>query len=654
MYCYDCMNKTENERDYCFHCQKIIQTENYPHHLKPGTVLHDQYLVGNAIGEGGFGITYIGLDLSLNMRIAIKEFYPSGYANRNNTLSNNVTLNYSNKNDYFKNGKKQFLREAQNIAKFNNEHSIVDVRAFFEENDTAYIVMEYLEGVNLSTKIKQDGTYAPGEIFKQFIPIMRSLDKMHRYDIIHRDVSPDNIHVLPDGSFKLMDFGSARYFAGTEKKTMSVQYKPGYAPYEQYNKNGNQGPWTDVYGLCATIYKCITNITPVDSLERCQQDTLKKPSELGVKISSVLEQVLMYGMAIYPDNRCKSMNELIKITESALRNEKVKLRDSENNSTQNDINSTRSADDKYKTVFADSEYEAVRVQKNDSESLHQSPIDKGSADSKKNHSVMIVVLITLVLISAGGMIGFMLLNHSSSNEDSKSNSNETVTSQETTTEKEDESESVTESETSSKISIPDVSGKKFADASSELKALGLTIETEYEESSDVAEGYVIRQSVSEGRLLNSGDTVMLFVSSGKQTESTEQNTEESHSQNNEYKYYNVAEEVSIIRKRYYSTEDSPGTKSIYDGVTYYEKNGATTKIVCSKGTFGWNYTRSYYFHNNSLYFAFLKNGSTEHRLYFKDDTLIRYIDDDHITYDYGNIFCPYEEDTKKEAYELLD
>ena len=194
------------------------------------------------------------------------------------------------------------------------------MRAFFEENGTAYIIMEYLEGENLSEKLKKDGNYAPNEIFSMFLPMMGTLEKMHRERIIHRDITPDNIFLMPDGALKLIDFGSARYYEGIDKKTMSVQFKRGYAPIEQYNQNGNQGPWTDVYGLCATIYKCITGETPDDSLERSMDDKLKRPSELGVKISIPLEDVLMSGLAVFPEARCQNMNELKASAERALNN----------------------------------------------------------------------------------------------------------------------------------------------------------------------------------------------------------------------------------------------------------------------------------------------------------------------------------------------
>ena len=154
-------------------------------------------------------------------------------------------------------------------------------------------------------------------LFEKMLPIISSLERMHNAHIIHRDISPDNIMFLYDGNLKLMDFGSARYYTN-EDNEMSVVIKKGYAPEEQYRRNGNQGPWTDVYSLCATIYKCITGQIPTDSLTRAHNDTLRKPSELGVEINPELEAALMYGLAVDQRDRCQNMTVLHDLIMSAL------------------------------------------------------------------------------------------------------------------------------------------------------------------------------------------------------------------------------------------------------------------------------------------------------------------------------------------------
>ena len=319
MYCWHCMAQLNTESVICPQCGKPPRELNPPHHLAAGTVLDKRILVGNAIGEGGFGITYVGLDLSANTKVAVKEFFPSGFANRNNEKSNEVLLNYSRQGEYFRKGKENFLREAHSIAKFSNERGVVDVREFFTENNTAYIVMEFLDGVNLSKYISQHNVFSPKEIIELMLPVMVSLERIHKEGVIHRDISPDNIVYLTDGSLKLTDFGSARYFSGDdETKSLSVVLKPGYAPHEQYGRKSSQGPWTDVYALCATLYKCITGITPVDAFSRAQHDDLKTPSELGVKIDRAPEAVIMHGLEIYPEDRYQNMGELINAFTAAI------------------------------------------------------------------------------------------------------------------------------------------------------------------------------------------------------------------------------------------------------------------------------------------------------------------------------------------------
>ena len=311
MRCFNCMTQLNNDCKFCPICGKPPHAPNLPHHLAAGTVLSGKYLIGNAIGEGGFGITYLGFDQTLMLKVAVKEYFPTGYANRNNTVSNEVLLNYSGKEDLYKHGKDGFLSEARSIAAFSSESGVVDVRDYFTENNTAYIVMEYLEGVTLGSYVLDNGALLTDRLLEMMLPLMRALEKMHRKNIIHRDIAPDNIMLLGNGGMKLTDFGAARYFSGEDNKSLSVVLKPGYAPYEQYSRKGVQGPWTDVYALCATIYRCITGTMPPDALDRVMGSELKKPSELGAVIDPDTEAALMKGLELYPKDRLQSVSELM-------------------------------------------------------------------------------------------------------------------------------------------------------------------------------------------------------------------------------------------------------------------------------------------------------------------------------------------------------
>ena len=546
MYCYNCMNKVNDGSAFCNYCGKSTEDKSCAHHLLPGTVLHNQYKVGYSIGEGGFGITYVGLDMSLDMKVAIKEFFPAGYANRNNTVSNKVTLNYKNEGEYFQNGVEHFLREAKSIAKFNDESSIVDVRAFFEENGTAYIIMEYLEGENLSEKLKRDGNYAPNEIFRMFLPMMGTLEKMHRERIIHRDITPDNIFLLPDGTLKLIDFGSARYFEGMDKKTMSVQFKRGYAPFEQYNQNGNQGPWTDVYGLCATIYKCITGVTPVDSLERSQKVSLELPSSLGAKISEPLEKVLMYGMAIYPENRCPDMRELKSITEEALGNETPSFTKSGANVIPVGVVSTKADDEKYQTVFADRTYGDTNMYSNADEKdfknkqpdsqnvdrMRDMNDDSRNSDNdmhgnrrKKSNGglIALVIILSVLLVSGIGALLFFVLGGSGDN-DKKDDDPAAVVITTNPSPTEPSGDYVT---------VPNVVGLDSELAFKELRSKDLEWDSKYEDSDTVPEGEIISQDPVKGIKVKKGDTVKLIVSKGAKKTDDSRNSSQSSRESND-------------------------------------------------------------------------------------------------------------------------
>lgn len=312
--CPGCMHEIENRQDVgkCPLCgYDLTHMTAEPHQLQPFSILAGKYLVGKVIGEGGFGISYIGIDLNLEIIVAIKEFYPNGFVTRESNHSTRVSM-YSGKNEADVNKWREgFINEAKNLAKFSNLNGIVEVRDFFNENNTAYIVMEYIDGITLKQYLKQNGGKIPADRTLQMMePVIRSLSKVHDSGMIHRDISPDNIMITKYGGMKLLDFGAAREFAGNAEKSLSIMLKPGYAPEEQYRSRGKQGPWSDVYALTATIYKCITGVTPVESMERMRDDTLKSPGELGVKLSGAQESAIKQGMAVYAENRIQSMDAL--------------------------------------------------------------------------------------------------------------------------------------------------------------------------------------------------------------------------------------------------------------------------------------------------------------------------------------------------------
>ena len=308
--CMRCMACKADEQEACPVCG-FIERDFVPekHHLPPRTILKGQYLVGCALGEGGFGITYIGWDLFLHMPVAIKEYFPSGVVIRDQG-QHTVNVFAGKDEQSFLLGRDRFFREAQKVARFDNNPGVVSVKNCFLENGTAYIIMEYISGINLGTYAAQRG----GKLgFQETLQLLKTpiqtLEELHRYSTYHRDISPENLMLSKTGTVKLIDFGSAME-SDSEKKTRVLMVRSGYSPVEMYSSTGKDGPYSDVYSMAATIYKLITGVTPPAATERLNADSLVRPTMLGVKeISQEQEAALMKGMAVQLNDRYQTMAE---------------------------------------------------------------------------------------------------------------------------------------------------------------------------------------------------------------------------------------------------------------------------------------------------------------------------------------------------------
>lgn len=308
--CMHCMARKADEQEACPVCG-FIERDFVPekHHLPPRTILKGQYLVGCALGEGGFGITYIGWDLFLHMPVAIKEYFPSGVVIRDQG-QHTVNVFAGKDEQSFLLGRDRFFREAQKVARFDNNPGVVSVKNCFLENGTAYIIMEYISGINLGTYAAQRG----GKLgFQETLQLLKTpiqtLEELHRYSTYHRDISPENLMLSKTGTVKLIDFGSAME-SDSEKKTRVLMVRSGYSPVEMYSSTGKDGPYSDVYSMAATIYKLITGVTPPAATERLNADSLVRPTMLGVKeISQEQEAALMKGMAVQLNDRYQTMAE---------------------------------------------------------------------------------------------------------------------------------------------------------------------------------------------------------------------------------------------------------------------------------------------------------------------------------------------------------
>lgn len=297
--------------------------------LPENTILNGRYLIVRVLGEGGFGITYLARDLVVEQTVAIKEYFPMGLVSRSveGTGSEEVSVPGGEQREYYQNGLKRFLEEAQNLQKFCECPGIVNARDFFTANGTAYLVMDYIDGQSLKQYMKWYMQNSPGHVPMDYHtaiaflePVMKSLAQMHQAGVIHRDISPDNILVDQEGKVTLIDFGAARVDMGDELRSMTVMVKQGYAPEEQYRRHGRQGTWTDVYALCATLYHMISGKLPEESVERLYRDEVMplKKLPLVVSVPETISDTIEKGMAVRAENRCRTVGELWQKLKTAL------------------------------------------------------------------------------------------------------------------------------------------------------------------------------------------------------------------------------------------------------------------------------------------------------------------------------------------------
>lgn len=312
--CMGCMSPLTGDTPICPACGfDNGHTQNRAHHLPIRSILAGKYLVGKALGQGGFGITYIGLDLLLQTKVAIKEYYPDTFCVRNQASAPYVAPRSRDFVPLFDAGQQTFLNEAQTIAGFSNQPGIVSVLGFFHENNTAYLIMEYVEGRTFSALLPHHGgKIRAEEALPLFRPMFETLARIHHSGLLHRDISPDNIIVQGDGSIKLIDFGAARQMSLEGERSNTINVKHGYAPEEQYRTHGKQGPWTDIYSLCATLYHITTGKRPPQSLERIINDQLVPPRALGATLTPLQEVALMKGLSVRGADRQQTVEELYK------------------------------------------------------------------------------------------------------------------------------------------------------------------------------------------------------------------------------------------------------------------------------------------------------------------------------------------------------
>ena len=315
--CFGCMRPLEFPDAPCPHCGYDGRATPFDrNHLPPGTVLQNRYVLGRALGLGSFGNTYIGWDTQAQMRVTVKEFLPGAVAcHRADTPT--VQFYSAQGRALFEKGMRLFCEETATLRGIENAECINPILDVVEENGTAYTVAQYWSGQTLKAYLAEYRAMSFDDAMAIMAPVLRTLDTVHQNGLLHRDISPDNLFLCSSGEVRILDFGLAQFDLAQENTdSLSVLFKPGFAPPEQYARHILTGPWTDVFGAAATLYKMITGIAPPDVPQRQREDTLLPPHDLECDIPDSAEKALLRALSLRPEDRYATADAFLRALES--------------------------------------------------------------------------------------------------------------------------------------------------------------------------------------------------------------------------------------------------------------------------------------------------------------------------------------------------
>ena len=309
-HCYRCMEEIDESLHICPSCGYDDSTPNNPMYITPGTLLREKYLCGVLLEYNGEGATYIGKDITTGNKVKIREYMPINLCTRIKNRSA-ISVNYNNLAKY-----KAFMAEYtelnKSLAKLRNNPNIITVLDMFAENNTTYTVFEYTNGVKLLDYLKENaGELSWDQVSRIFPPLFNTLVFLHNSGIIHRAISPDTVYINDKEELTLCGFSVSS--ARTVNAGLEYELFKGYAAPEQYSASSNsrQGTWTDVYGVCALLYRALTGCMPIDSVTRLKHDDLHEPCVLDSRIPSHVSAVIMRGMSLSGRDRIQTITELV-------------------------------------------------------------------------------------------------------------------------------------------------------------------------------------------------------------------------------------------------------------------------------------------------------------------------------------------------------
>ncbi len=517
-------------------CPKCGYVENTPHNptfIAPGTILHERYLVGKQLSANGQGATYIAYDTAVSCKVLLDEYMPEGLCVRVKGKPT-ISVNYNNLARY-KALMAEYTELNKSLAKMRSLSShLTPTLDIFAENNTTYSVYEYIEGLRLVDYLKENaGELTWSEVSAMFPPLFTTLSLVHNAGVIHRGISPETIYVTEKGELKLTDFSISGL--RTNSTELVSEIYPGYAAPEQYSAASRQGTWTDVYGICAVLYRILTGSKPDPANVRLERDNLYTPQELNNNIPKHVSDVIMEGMSLESEYRIKTITELVtrlfdQPTTGFSKTQTLEIsRNGILETSQAYVNENPYPDAGYYNDEYNNGYSNYDDGYYDDYDNNYNNYDDGDIETDDDMSVFdkikVPIIIGFLLIAIVAVIIVILVqlfkgNDEFSNirENSSSYSESSSSSDESEGDSEEETEETTEveEETETKNKMPSLIGKKFEDYISKFEEkYGVTVEASYEENADYPKGIIFWQEVEIGQHIEEGMEIKVKVSEGK-------------------------------------------------------------------------------------------------------------------------------------------
>lgn len=491
--CYGCMEQKESHID-CPYCGYRENTPYNPDYLAPGTMLRDRYLIGVLLGYNGEGATYLGYDTTICCKVLIREYMPVGLCARVKGKAT-ISVNYNHLAQY-KALMAEYTELNKSLAKMRSLNHINPILDLLAENNTTYTVYEYIEGIKLVDFLKDNAGELPWTQVKDlFPPLFTTLSLIHNAGVVHRAISPETIYVTDKGTLQISGFCIAA--VRTADTELKAEMYPGYAAPEQYAASSRQGTWTDVYGICAVLYRILTGCMPIEAPSRLDNDNLCAPNELNSNVPVKVSRIIMEGLELDSNARVQTITELVTRLFEAMEEETAQL---------HAVAPPPQPPRRREPPVAPKRPVQPELVYDEEEAIYEEAPAVSTFDKIKAPVIIGVLLFALILIVF--VILLKMFDQSERNSIDISSTGSTV----------DMVVPVSATDTSSEVYdsiMPNLVGKYFEAKKADLASTGWIILEGEEVYNDKYEpGMICEQSLAEGEQFKSGTTIKVKVSLG--------------------------------------------------------------------------------------------------------------------------------------------